>query len=70
MNKKQIRTIFLFQFKLGKLLKQLAISMKCLALGPLTNVLRNDGLKNFEAMTKTLKTMSAIVDHQMLTIMT
>ena len=67
MEKKQIRTIFLFQFKLGqKLLKQLAISTKRLAQEPLLNTQHKGGLRNFAAAMRVLKMKSVVVGHWML----
>ena len=68
MEKKQIRTTFLFQFKLAeKLQKQLAISTKRLAQEPLLNALHNGGLRNFVAATRVLEMISVVVGHRMLT---
>ena len=60
MEKKQIHTIFLFQFKL---LKQFVISIKNLTQESLLNVQHNGGLRNFVAATKFLKMMSIVVSH-------
>lgn len=60
MDKKQSRTIFLFQFK-PSCQKTAGDINEAFGPGNCANeqVPRNDGLKNFEAVTRALKTMSA-----------
>ena len=66
MEKKQIRSIFLFQFKLDRKAAETARNINE-AFGPGTTAEHTAGLRNFVAATRVLKMMSVVVGHQMLT---
>ena len=65
MEKKQICTIFLFQFKLGRKAAETARDINE-AFGPGTTTERTGGLRNFVAATRVLKMMSVVVGHRIL----
>ena len=68
MEKKQICTIFLFQFKLDRKAAETACDInEAFGPGTTTEHTANGGLRNFVAAMRVLKMMSVVVGHRMLT---